>query len=136
MAKTQTNEVAKITDTFLPNTFEEALAHYDVITFEGSPYAVTDKADLLGVDMVVLDYKFHQGSFGEFVSVMAITHDNRRVVFSDGSSGIYEQFRFMKDQAPNTTGGIRLPKGLTVSRYTYLDKVTGKELPAATYYVA
>lgn len=154
---TMVNTLAKGID-FVPETWEEVAAAFEgeLIEFEGSPWKVIDKAELVGVPFVIADVRAYYGKFdNDVVAVMALVQgdDNekvRRVVFNDGSTGIKEQVLHMV----RTTGrkaGILCAGGLRASDYTYTptdldgnslvgkkapDGTTYKETPATTYYVA
>lgn len=103
--------------------------------------AVDNKRDLVGKDMALLSWTFsHSDKFdGEFVTVRAITTDNRKVRFSDGSSGIYAQLRELTTRReaeghPYPQGAL-ICNGLRVSDYTYQDD-KGKKTAASTFYIA
>jgi hypothetical protein len=138
-----------LSQSYVPVSYEDALADIaaftggEIIEFQGSPYEVVDKESLIDIPMVVLDYKFTPGKFGEdFVSVVAITENDKRVVFNDGGTGVRAQFEHMATQNPRRFG-IHLPNGLRKSTYP-IDK-DGSPVPygspdaaaeASTYYVA
>ena len=79
-------------------TFEEAMnaiaaAGLDVHVINTTEL-VEDKDTLIGKPFLITAWRENQeGDFGAFVSVMAITQDNRRIVFNDGSSGIRLQLQ-------------------------------------------
>ena len=122
-------------------SFEDAMAVLEQsgvkvtdITDYGDGFGVVDKKDLVGVPFVILDWKFAEGEYGQdFAIVRAVTKDDRKVIFTDGSekSGIRPQ---VKDfEAKGSTGGILCPKGLTVSEYVYVND-KGEKSPSKTYY--
>lgn len=103
--------------------------------------AVDNKRELVGTNMALLSWTFsHSEKFdGEFVTVRAITTDNRKIRFSDGSSGIYAQLRELtdrreKDGHPYPQGAL-ICNGLRVSDYMYTDD-KGKKTAASTFYIA
>lgn len=55
------------------------------------------KEGLVGVPMILTSFTFRWGAkpkdarFGDYVSVEAVTYDNRRVVFNDSSTGVRKQ---------------------------------------------
>jgi hypothetical protein len=91
--------------------------------------SVVEKADLVGVPMVITAWRQKASDMGEYVIVNAAT-PNGKVVFADGSTGIKEQLiKFDVVGKP-----IVVPKGLRRSDYTYKDD-EGKAIPATTYYL-
>jgi hypothetical protein len=58
---------------------------------------INTKGDLRGVPMILTSFTFRpgktqeKGKMGDYVSVEAVTYDNRRVVFNDSSTGIRRQ---------------------------------------------
>lgn len=141
---------------FIPETWEELAEAFDgeLIQFQGSPWKVTDKADLVGVPFVIADIRAYEGKFGDAIAVMALVKGEddkpQRVVFNDGSSGVMAQVIHMV-RSTGKKSGILCEGGLRVSEYDYepkdLDGVSlvGKpkpeggvyeKTPAATYYVA
>lgn len=116
-------------------------------------FELVEKATLIGVPFVIIEANFHEGSYGdaEFVSVEAMTQDEKKVVFNDGSTGVMAQIRrIMKDRvekgvAPeHANKGILVPGGLTLSEYyrnektgATSNKAEGKDwVPARTYYLS
>lgn len=106
----------------------------------GTGFEVVDKETLLRTPFVILEWRFHDGDIGEFVSFSAVTEDGRKVVVNDGSTGILQQLRKVSDKriengVPDPQTRLLVKKGLRVSRYKFLDD-KGKERDAATYYLA
>jgi len=103
---------------------------------------IEDKDSLIGVPLLIFGYAFHAGDFGKdgFVSVEAITEENRKIVFNDGSTGIRQQLRTLEDKGILT--GIICKNGLRKSEY-YFNAETGETnnhggegfSPASTYYL-
>jgi len=96
-------------------------------TFEGSPYTVVDKETLIGKEFLITDLRTFVGDYGPAVSVMAITKDDERIVFVDGSTGIYEQVKFMSDR-PDARPDSAAPMG-SASPNTRTKLRTGPPLP-------
>lgn len=101
---------------------------------------VEDKQALVGAEMLLLQWRFNGGDFGDFVSVTAVTRDGRRVIFNDGSTGIMAQLAGVtrkRDKAGevNPQAGLLCPRGLRKSEYTYTDD-KGQSRPAQTFYLA
>lgn len=142
---------------FVPETWEEVAEAFqgELIEFEGSPWKVIDKKDLVGVPFVIADVRAYEGKFGnDVVAVMALVKGDddkpRRVVFNDGSTGVKDQV-FHMIRSTGRKSGILCEGGLRASEYTYeprdLDgnSLVGKKgldgkiieaTPAVTYYVA
>lgn len=105
----------------------------------GTGFSVVDKASLIGQAFVILEWRFHKGDFGVFVSAAAVTEDGRKVVINDGSTGICQQLLDVTDQretrgAPNPQANLIVRNGIRASDYTYTDD-KGNEIPATTYYL-
>ena len=104
----------------------------------GNGFALVDDAGknrLCGVPLFLLSWQFHEGDFGEFVTVYAISNHNgqdRKYVINDGSTGIYAQLRGFTDRT-DRTGGMLVARGLRRSDYTV--EVEGKSTKATTFYL-
>lgn len=126
---------------FTPDTWEEIAEAFggEVIVFEGSPYKVVDKKALVGVPFMIADIRLYEGKWGVAAAVCALTKDNDRVVFNDGSTGVYEQVKYFLT-AKKRKAGILCPEGLRASNYEkevrdgMTDEIT--MIPATTYYIA
>ena len=106
----------------------------------GSGFVLTDKDQLQGAEMLLLQWRFSDGDFGPFVSVIALTRDGRRVIFNDGSTGVYQQLRTvtrtrMSNGEANMQAGLTATNGLKKSTYNYQDD-QGVMRPASTYYLS
>ena len=128
------------------NIFDTLAAEHipvtDIGEVLGTGFEVTAKSDLVGTPMVILDWRVNEdGNFGEFISILAVTPDEK-VVINDGGSGSANQLRTLV--ASGVTGAIRVPKGLRVSTYYYDPKnpVNKSNTPekgyaeAKTYYLS
>lgn len=127
-------------------SFEDALAlladagvNVTSIADYGDGFSVMDKATLVNVPFVILDYKFAEGEFGsDFAIVRVVTADKRKAIITDGSleNGIRPQVKEL--QRRGALGGVICDKGLTVSEYTWIGEENGKEVrkPAKTYYLS
>lgn len=105
----------------------------NVVEFKGSDWdLVGDKDTLLAVPFVIARIRFNEGDSGNFVSVCCYTKTGK-VIFNDGSTGVYEQLKDYTNKNARTTA-ISCPRGLRVSRYTYTDD-KGVDRDAATYYL-
>lgn len=141
------NDLFGVSREFVPDSVEELEAFYaeqgGLITFQGSPYDVVKKTELVGVPFVIVDIRLYEGKWGDACAILAILENTqRRVVFNDGSTGVLRQCKFAMQQA-GRRGGFRCPKGLRVSEYTYVEKdLDGNPLEGAkptkafTYYIA
>jgi len=104
----------------------------------GDGFLVMDKAELVNVPFIILDYKFADGDFTgddgkpqKFSITRLVTADNRKAILTDGSTGMRKQLERLERRG--VTGGILCQKGLTVSEYEFTDE-KGKKTPAKTYY--
>lgn len=92
----------------------------DILADEWAPVA---KDNLVNVPFIVLDTKVSWGDFGPFYTVRAMTKEGRKIRFSDGSTGIYEQLELLKSKyGMKTAAGLRCEKGLVKSVYTRRDE--------------
>lgn len=74
------------------------------------------KSRLVGVGFVILAMKFHEGDFGEYVSMLIVTSNNDRLILNDGSTGIFYQARDLVDTT-GKSGGFSVSDGLRLSEY-------------------
>jgi hypothetical protein len=114
----------------------------------GTGFKVVEKATLIGIDMLILSWRFNDGSYdGGFVSVEAITKHDEKVIFNDGSSGIRDQLAMVTAQKldqghKHPQAGLLVVGGLTKSSYFRnkagdISKVGGPGFePAETFYLA
>lgn len=100
----------------------------------GDGFKLLENKDvLIGAEMLLVTWDFHQGDHGEFVSAKVVTVDGTKYIVNDGSSGIRDQLMAYSAKK-NSQGGLFCRKGLRRSNYTYTDE-NGKESPATTYYL-
>lgn len=95
---------------------------------------VTDKRILVGVPLMILSYRFHEGDKGTFVSAVAVTknpvtiegRDTSKIVINDGSTGILAQLMTIEsERVKSGTDVIRplyCPAGLRESTYERKDE--------------
>lgn len=95
---------------------------------------IKEKDQLIDTPFIIVDFKFANGDFSEFVAVKLVTEDSRKLVLVDGSTGICAQLKSLATKY-NRYGGVVVKGGLTRSDYTFTDE-KGKESPAKTYYLA
>jgi hypothetical protein len=120
-----------------------------IVEFEGSPYEVISKDDLIDVPFLIVDIRVNpNGEFGEFVSVCGLLEDPERrpFVINDGSTGLAEQAKGLVNGGRRA--GILVKGGLRKSEYMYqatdldgnpMKDEKGKDvkpIPATTYYLA
>lgn len=145
------NGVSKTTPVFTTDQLAEVKSFDDMmqllsdtgietteITDFGDGFAVAEsKRSLVNVPFVIMDYKFSaKGDFGEFAILRLMTKDGRKLILTDGSTGICEQTRDLARRG--VIGGILCPKGLTVSEYDYKgfdSKGNPTVTPAETFYL-
>lgn len=125
-------------------TFEEAIAFSGLpeeqTVFIASNYEVVnqDKDSLLRVPFFIrlVNFKTDDKSGNEYSISYLVTKDNRMVVMTDGSTGIYRQLAKLvaaraEDGHPTPTQNIFIPNGLRKS--DYIVEGVGE---ATTYYLA
>ncbi len=133
-------------------TFAEALAEASLagivedFSEYGTGFSMIDKSELLGVDFLILEWARRAGDFkNDYVFVTAVTKDDRKVMFSDGSiiSGLAAQLEMVAEQRAargvandKLRLGLKVTGGLDASDYTYHDPQLDKDVPARTYYLA
>jgi hypothetical protein len=117
----------------------------------GTGFRVVDKATLIGVPFLILEWRFNEGDYARgFVSVAAITKHDDKVIFNDGSTGVRDQLatvtkqRIKKGHA-HPTAGLICENGLSRTTY-YANSKTGETSsrpqdgadwgPASTFYLA
>ena len=113
------------------HTYADALAFYgDGIVCIDTPEVIA-KEDLLDVPFFIVTWRWNcdRETGRVFVSVEAITADDRKVVINDGSTGIMAQLRAIEDET-GRPGGVMVPHGLRVSRYGV--DANGAPLPAGS----
>ena len=136
-----TLQIQDLRSDVVPNSFEEAVALWETpIEVKSDWELVTDKRQLIGKPFLIQKVRFYEGNYGPAVAVMAITQDNRRVVFNDGSSGIMQELLTMCEKHKRD-GGFMVPNGLRMSEYEYEVRdwdgnPTGEKKPARTFYLA
>ena len=105
---------------------------------------VKDKDSLVGIPLLIVEFQFNVGDYGDFVAVRAFRMDNNeKIVLIDGSTGIRDQVARWVEHvtgAKYETGRtyiqpIRLKRGLVRSEYDYTDG-KGKTSKAVTHYFA
>lgn len=100
----------------------------------GDGFEVTDKKELVNKEFLILEWQLKKGDHGPMAVVHAVTVDGSKVIFVDGSTGVKEDLLRI-EAASGATQGIHVPKGLTVSEYTFVDD-SGNSTPAKTYYLS
>lgn len=74
-----------------------------------------EKSRLVGESIIILQFSFTMGDFGEFASAaLFCPRTSDRLILNDGSTGIYYQ---LKELAKKRMGGWGVPHGLRVSEY-------------------
>lgn len=126
--------------------FDSAQVAIESFDEYGTGFKVVEKDTLIGVPMILVEWRFNNGKYGEvFVSVAAVTKHNEKVIFNDGSTGIRQQLQTVtrqrtEKQHSTPQAGLLVENGLTRSDYEVdlPDPKTGelKATPASTYYLA
>lgn len=143
-----TEMVVKLSDDALTGitSFEDALALLTetygaesvVLASEvlGDGFALLDSKDkhkLVGEMFVIVNWSFHIGENGEYVIARIVTANNRKLVLTDGSTGICKQ---LSTYSANTGkyAAMVVKQGLRRSDYTFTNE-QGEEKSATTYYL-
>lgn len=97
-----------------------------------------DKNGLKGVPLLLIQWRFNSGDFGEFVSAEVAFEDGRLAVLNDGSTGICAQLRELSDHRervghPTPYAGRMVRGG--ISRSDYETEIDGKVTKAHTFYL-
>ena len=105
----------------------------------GTGFSVVDKQTLAGVPFVILEWRFNNGTYGEFVSCLIVTKDGVKAVLNDGSTGVCKELSMvtasrLRNGVANTQSGLIVENGLKRGDYTYTDE-NGKETPATTWHL-
>ena len=128
---------------FLPLTYQEVanLWGSDLTTVEAE-WELIEKSELIGVPFLIHSVRSYEGKYGnEVYAIMAVTVDDRRVVFNDGSGvgGVRAQVKALID-ATGRNGGFNCPKGLKSREFIYeeedFDGNVIREIPATIYSIA
>ena len=131
----------------VPESFAEAMEAFGdsgIVELE-QEWKLVDKEQLVGIPFLIYSFRFSHGvgENGEKVSVQIITPDDKRLVFNDGSTGVYDQLLEIFE-SKGRSGGVLCERGLRVSDYYYDPKgkgdiskepKTGYE-KGSTYYIA
>jgi hypothetical protein len=78
--------------------------------------ASEDKVQLVGVECLFLKWRFTDGDFGRYVNVAVLTHDGRKLILNDGSTGICGQLWDYTQATGKSTYG-HAKRGLRASTY-------------------
>lgn len=98
----------------LEKTGDAVMAH-DVI---GNGFRMLDdKSKLVDVPLMILEWKFLDGTFGQFVNMLLMTKNNEKFIVSDGS-GILPQLQEVTERT-GRTAGLGVLHGFTKSEYEY-----------------
>jgi len=87
------------------------------------------KSQLVGQGFLILTYRFFEGQKGIFAAVFVITDDGRKLLLTDGSTGIRAQLEEWTEQHNGEVTRMICRNGLRVSTYKVCDtcnKVRGR----------
>lgn len=163
MTDTAIATTAHFTDDQLASikNYDDALAIFaaageaESIADYGNGFSILkDKATLVNVPFVVLEWMEREGDFGEagFVSALIVTKNGDKYVLNDGSTGIADQLRQVtrkreSEGRANASAFLQVSGGLTRSDY-FRHETTGEIsrtrpenggkswVPATTFYLA
>ena len=93
----------------------------------GNGFAVVEKETLIGIPLLLIEWRFNEGDNGDFVSVEALTKNGEKVVFNDGSTGLRDQLHLIttrREEAgvASPQMGLLCPTGLTAKTYKRKDE--------------
>ena len=122
---------------------EENIAFADEELGDGfSP--VESKADLIGVPLVFIEWRFVEGDMGQYVFCRIAASfgkdDTRFIALADGSRGIMDQLKTFTTKK-GRQAGLVAKRGLRRSDYEVeqidgrTGEPTGKMIPATTFYI-
>ncbi|MEU8693010.1 hypothetical protein [Streptomyces sp. NPDC048665] len=130
--KTQTAEVAAAPETEAGRFTDEELARIQEAGFESvashaadyeefsdSYPVIKDKRELVATQFVSLEWRFHEGDNGEFVSAVIMRRDNSLAILNDGGTGICRQYRELTDRIGRQRGPVLHKGGLSTSEYWF-----------------
>lgn len=80
-----------------------------------------EKRQLIGVPFIIVNYRFFEGDKGRFTAVFLVTDDGRKLMITDGSSGIRDQLARWTDLNDGRMRAMAAQKGLRVSGYPFCD---------------
>lgn len=131
------------------NSFDDALAlvektHGKVVEADqvmGDGFTLLSNADkgmLVGLPMLLMDWRFSDGNHGgKMVSIHLLVQNKDRstskYIVNDGSTGILEQLAALTIKT-GQTGGLIVKRGFRVSEYDVEDE-KGNIIQAKTYYL-
>lgn len=129
------------------SNFDEAIAlaaqvHGEIVYADaelGDGFALLSKDQknlLCGVPLLLMEWKFRAGDFGNFVTLRVIARNPdgsvSRYIVNDGSTGIAEQLaQYQKDKG--RSGGMFVGKGFRRSDYEV--EINGETRDASTFYL-
>lgn len=76
---------------------------------------IKDKSVLIGRPFLILQWHWNEEQ--KFVTVHVMGENGSQARFNDGGTGVYKSLRDAEERG--LTGGIMVPYGLRVSRYTH-----------------
>lgn len=104
---------------------------------------LVEKEELEGVPFIITMFGVYDGDYGadsKFAAVTCLLEDGSTVVFNDGSTGIFRTLAGDESKGIPPTPQEALPiacaGGVRASHYKYIDKITGEEKPATTWYLS
>jgi hypothetical protein len=75
-----------------------------------------DKSQLVGKELLLMQWRINDGDYGGFASVVGVTKDGLKFIINDGSTGIFKQL-YEISATSDRNGGLRVRKGLRRSEY-------------------
>lgn len=87
-----------------------------------------EKNQLIGVPFIIVNYRFFEGDKGHFTAVFLVTEDGRKLMLTDGSTGIRDQLEKWTALNGGRMRAMAAQKGLRVSTYPFCDDC-GRPVP-------
>lgn len=82
---------------------------------------VKDKRQLIGLPFIIVNYRFFEGDKGRFTAAFLVTDDGRKIMITDGSTGIRDQLERWTSINGGRMRAMAAQKGLRVSSYPFCD---------------
>lgn len=82
---------------------------------------IKDKHQLIGQPFIIVNYRFFEGDKGRFTAAFLVTDDGRKLMLTDGSTGIRDQLERWTMLNEGRMRAMACQKGLRVSGYPFCD---------------
>ena len=131
----------------LSKLFAERGIEVDSASAFGTGFVVLksgDKDKLVNTPFAIVEWRYASSDkfdSAEFVIVELVTYRDEKYIFTDGSTGIFQQLKLIEEQreaagSKNPRRGLLVERGLTRSDYQTHNPQTGELINGTTYYLA